>query len=151
VCTSTEYQRLVIQQTFPYVNAIADDAVELFYARLLQLDPRLHTQFSGDMHERGHDLLHIISLVVASMRRFDLIAPAVAELGRRYSQCGLCAEHYKTLGAALMWTFETILGVAFTPSARKAWADFYDCLASIMQDAAGIRRTLLIAKHEARA
>jgi hemoglobin-like flavoprotein len=145
----TEYQRLVIQQTFQHVKGIPDDAVVLFHARLRQLDPDLHNLFSGDMQERGHDLLHVIGLAVASMRRFDLIAPAVAELGRRHAQYGVHPEHYETFGAALLWTLETILGIAFTPSARKAWADFYDCLAGIMQNAAFIRPQLFIASRGA--
>jgi hemoglobin-like flavoprotein len=42
----------------------------------------------------------------------------------------------KSVGAALLWTFEQTLGAAWTGEARMAWASAYAALAGLMKEAA---------------
>jgi len=74
--------------------------------------------------------------VVKSLDRLDQIVPAVQALGRRHAGYGVRAEHYETVGAALLWTLEQGLGDGFSPAVRDAWAQAYGTLASVMIDAA---------------
>jgi hemoglobin-like flavoprotein len=54
-------------------------------------------------------------------------------MGARHAGYGVRAEHYQTVGAALLWTLEQGLGAKFTPAVREAWAATYELLAEVMQ------------------
>jgi nitric oxide dioxygenase len=45
---------------------------------------------------------------------------------------GVRAEHYASVGAALMWTLERGLGFDFAPDVREAWVTAYNLLSSAM-------------------
>src|SRR6266516_2586192 len=66
----------------------------------------------------------------------ETIVPAVQALGRRHAGYGVRAEHYESVGVALLWTLEQGLGEAFSEEAREAWATAYGTLASVMIGAA---------------
>jgi hemoglobin-like flavoprotein len=51
----------LVQDTFALVQPIADEIAQMFYARLFELDPELKNLFSGDLQERGKQLLSIIA------------------------------------------------------------------------------------------
>lgn len=53
-------------------------------------------------------------------------------LARRHDHYGLRAEHYASVGAALMWTLERGLGFDFAPDVREAWVTAYNLLSSAM-------------------
>jgi len=81
--------------------------------------------------------MDMLGLVVGGLPRVDTIMPAVQALDRRHVQYGVRAQHYGTVGAALLWTLEQELGAAFTPEVREAWMRAYTVLAEIMTTAAG--------------
>ena len=49
---------------------------------------------------------------------------------------GVAAEHYASVGAALIWTLEQGLGDDFTPETRDAWIAAYTLLSGVMIDEA---------------
>jgi hemoglobin-like flavoprotein len=60
----------------------------------------------------------------------------VEDLGRRHVTYGVTHAHYDTVGAALLWTIQKVLGPAFTADVQNAWATVYGVLATTMQHAA---------------
>ena len=54
----------------------------------------------------------------------------------RHVAYGVQDKHYDDVGAALLWTLERVLGPAFTPEARDAWAALYGTVADVMRNAA---------------
>ena len=126
----------MLQETFAVVELISDQAAELFYGRLFQLDPSLRPMFRGDMVEQGRKLMQTIAVVVKNADRLETLLPAVQALGRRHATYGVRDEHYAIVASALLWTLEQGLGAAFTSEVREAWTTAYDVLASVMQDAA---------------
>lgn len=54
----------------------------------------------------------------------------------RHAGYGVKAEHYATVGAALLWTLEKGLGEGFTPPVREAWSTMYGTVAAVMQQPA---------------
>ena len=126
----------LIKASWAAVEPIADTAAELFYGRLFALDPALQRLFRRtDMAAQRKVLMQTLAVVVKSRDRLDQIVPAVQALGRRHASYGVRAEHYDTVGAALLWTLEQGLGDAFTPEVRGAWTEAYGTLASVMIDA----------------
>ncbi len=133
----TMEEKKLVQQTWVQVVPIADQAAELFYGRLFELDPELKPLFkSTDMKEQGRKLTQMLAAAVKGLENLDQLVPAVENLGRRHVGYGVKDAHYDTVGAALLWTLEKGLGDGFTPEVREAWAKTYTVLATVMKNAA---------------
>jgi hemoglobin-like flavoprotein len=132
----TAAQKTLVQETFAIIVPIADDAAQLFYQRLFQIDPSLERMFKGDMAEQRRKLTQMLTAAVKGLDRLDQLVPVVQDLGRRHAGYGVAEQHYDTVGAALLWTLEKGLGRAFTPAAKDAWTAVYGLLATTMKEAA---------------
>lgn len=132
----TPEQVTLVKESWAQVVPIAEQAAELFYAKLFELDPTLREMFPNDMQDQGRKLMATISTAVSALDRLDTIVPTVQELGRRHVGYGVKEEHYETVGAALLWTLEQGLGEAFTPPVKAAWTETYTLLAATMKTAA---------------
>lgn len=127
----------LVQRSWEQVLPIADEAAQLFYSRLFQLDPSLRPMFAhSDMKEQRKKLMQMITVAVRGLERLNELVPAVQALGRRHGGYGVTDAHYDTVGAALLWTLEQGLGDAFTPATREAWTATYLTLAGVMKGAA---------------
>ena len=132
----TPQQITLIQNSWADVTPISDTAAGLFYQRLFVLDPSVKPMFKGDMREQGQKLMKMLGLIVNSLTRLDELVPVAQEMARRHVGYGVQAEHYDTVGAALLWTLEQGLGSKFTDEVKAAWATAYGILAQVMKDAA---------------
>jgi hemoglobin-like flavoprotein len=132
----TPKDKVLVQQTFPLVVPIADQAAALFYRRLFELDPTLRALFKVDMREQGGKLMQMLGLAVNELDALDELVPMVESLGRRHASYGVKDGDYDTVGSALLWTLEQGLGAAFTPDVKTAWTAVYQLLASTMKGAA---------------
>ena len=130
----------LVQSTWAQVVPIKEQAAELFYGRLFELDPSLEPLFKGDMKAQGQKRMAMIGTAVGGLTQPETILPALRDLGRRHVGYGVQAQHYDTVGAALLWTLEKGLGPAFTPETRQAWAETYDLVAGVMKEAAAPSR-----------
>ena len=126
----------LVQASFEHVKPIVGVAADLFYTRLFELDPALRQMFTGDLSDQKKKLMTTLAFVVAGLNQPDKILAAVRHLGERHVGYGVRAEHYQTVGAALLWTLEQGLGEHFTPEVAEAWAAAYTLLATTMQEAA---------------
>jgi len=133
----TPHRKRAIRDSWQRVGAIGDAAAGLFYERLFEVNPALRAHFAAtDMQAQRGKLLQALGLVVASLDRLDGLVPALEALGRRHGGYGVREEHYRQVGAALLWTLERGLGDAWTPEAAEAWAEAYACVSGIMMAAA---------------
>ncbi len=125
-----------LRSTWSLMAASTDDVAERFYTRLFELDPSLRPLFAGsNMAEQGAKLLQTITVVVRGVEDLPRLLPAVEALGRRHVGYGVLESHYATVGSALLWTFEQVLGDAFPPAAREAWTTAISMLATVMINA----------------
>jgi hemoglobin-like flavoprotein len=132
----TPKQIAVVQESFQKVASIADQAAELFYHNLFELDPQLRNLFPSDMQAQGGKLMHMIGLAVHGLKNLEALIPAVQELGRRHVDYGVKEKHYEAVGNALMMTLEQGLGAEFTPQVKDAWSATYELLSGVMKEAA---------------
>lgn len=128
----------MVQASFEQVLPIADTAAALFYTRLFELDPSLRILFHGDMQEQGRKLMAMLQMAVANLGRLETAVPTAQALGRSHVTYGITDSHYDTVGAALIWTLEKVLGEGFTPGVRQAWVEAYTVLASTMKAASQV-------------
>jgi hemoglobin-like flavoprotein len=132
----TPRQIELIRSSWSAVEPMAIQAATLFYHQLFELDPTIKRLFrSADMEKQRKVLMQTLTVVVKSLDKLDTILPAVQALGRRHAGYGVRAEHYETVGVALLWTLEQGLGEAFDEETRDAWAAAYGTLASVMIEA----------------
>lgn len=123
----------LVQASFAEVRPIAVVAAELFYDRLFTLDPSLRPLFKGDMAHQGRMLMSMLNAAVNGLTNLEALTPVLRQLGARHLNYGVRAEHYATVGSALLWTLEQGLGDQFTPAVREAWSAAYGLLADVMQ------------------
>jgi nitric oxide dioxygenase len=132
----TPQQISVIQANWASVVPMQDTAAGLFYQRLFVLDPEVRPLFRGDLAAQGKKLMQALGFIVNSLTRLDELVPVAQDMARRHVGYGVKAEHYDSVGAALLWTLEQGLGPAFTDEAKAAWTAAYGTLAGVMKDAA---------------
>ncbi len=138
----TPAEQELIRASWAAVEPNADEAAQLFYVSLFQLDPRLNAHFRhADMEKQRMVLMQTLRVVVRNIDRLDQIIPEVEALGRRHVGYGVRAEQYATVGSALLWTIEQCLGDAFTQGTAYAWADGYRRVSSAMIEAARLAET----------
>lgn len=130
-----EEQIRLVRESFAKVAPIADQAAEMFYTRLFEMDPEVQKLFSGDMEEQGRKLMKMIGIAVGSLDRLGDIVPAVQQLGIRHAAYGVRDEDYDTVAGALLWTLGQGLGDDFTDECKAAWTETYTVLATVMKDA----------------
>jgi hemoglobin-like flavoprotein len=81
-------------------------------------------------------VLRALALTIDSLRRPDILAPALRALGKRHTAYGVNASHYPMVGRALLGTLAEFLGADFTPRVRLAWADAFGVIMSLMLEGA---------------
>ena len=132
----SDSQIAIVRSTFAQVDTISDQAAELFYNKLFELDPSVRAMFKGDMVAQGRKLMIMIKTAVAGLDKLQSILPAIEGLGKRHAGYGVADSHYDTVGKALIWTLGQGLGDAFTSEAEDAWTNVYGTLAATMIQAA---------------
>jgi hemoglobin-like flavoprotein len=132
----THEEKKLVQESFEMVRPIAEQAAQLFYRRLFELNPKLRLLFRNNMEEQGRKLMQMLGMAVKGLERLEELLPAVRALGERHTAYGVMDEDYETVGAALLWTLEAGLGRAFTPAMKEAWLKVYELLAGTMKEAA---------------
>ncbi len=128
-------QILLVQSTWQLVFPIREQAARLFYAKLFEMDPSLRPLFTTDIEAQGRKLMAMIAAAVEGLNAPEELVPVVEALGRRHAAYGVADEHYRTVGAALVWTLEQGLGASFTPEVKEAWTSVYGLLADVMRNA----------------
>lgn len=132
----TPEQVELVKNSWKKVVPIADQAADLFYNRLFELDPSVRPLFKTELKEQGRKLTSMINTVVVGLHQLDKLVPAVEDLGRRHVGYGVTAQHYDTVGKALLWTLSAGLGDDFTAETEEAWTQAYMTLAGVMMKAA---------------
>ena len=126
----------MIQSSFAKVAPIAEQAAEIFYAKLFELDPSLKALFKSDMKEQGKKLMAMLATAVNGLNRPQSIIGAVQDLGKRHVGYGVEDAHYDTVASALLYTLGAGLGDSWTPELQEAWTELYVDLATTMKEAA---------------
>ena len=112
----------LVHDSFRKVAPVAGMATDMFYQRLFETAPELRALFPADMREQKRKLVQMLVIAVNGLGDFDMILPALEDLGRRQRSCGMRPAHYDAVGAALLHALRQGLGGDFTPEVEAAWA-----------------------------
>jgi hemoglobin-like flavoprotein len=126
----------LIRDSWSIVAANADTLSARFYAHLFEIDDSAARLFAGiDMAAQRTKLVHALTLVVANVGDPDRLLPALSALGKRHAGYGIEERHFSSVGDALLWALNDVMGPAFTPELRDGWAGAYALVASVMRRA----------------
>lgn len=126
-----------LEESFARIRPDAPAFVADFYTTLLADHPEVHRLFARtDMAAQRDKLLSALVLVVEHLRRPETLAPTLRDLGARHTAYGVQPEHYPMIGAALLRTFASHLGPAWTPDVEQAWIAAYGAIADVMIEGA---------------
>lgn len=130
----TPKQAELVRTTWDQIVPDADAVARQFYENLFEIDPTAAALFAGTDMDRQRDmLLKALGHVVSHVDRAETLIPALQEMGRRHARYGVEAQHYASVGAALIATLEQGFGTGFTQPIRSAWTAAYAFIASSMQ------------------
>jgi hemoglobin-like flavoprotein len=124
----------LVTTSWQKVLPIKEEAAQIFYKQLFELDPSLRKLFATDLTEQRRKLMSMLDTAVRGLKAPDTIVPAVRELGKRHVTYGVKDQHYGTVATALLGTLEKGLGPAFTPETKTAWVAAYTLLTSVMRE-----------------
>ena len=131
----------LVKTSFAKIAPLKEQAAELFYCRLFELDPSLRLMFRSDMTEQKQKLTAALALVVAGLDKVETILPGLKEMGRKHHHdYGVQKRHYEVVGAALLWTMEIGLGDGWTKELADAWSAAYAVLTGAMMEGADAPR-----------
>jgi hemoglobin-like flavoprotein len=126
----------LVRETLPLIQQAAPEVARAFYERLFALDPEARGLFAHvDMERQGAKFSMVLASIVRSLDAPPRFVADVAALGRRHVSYGVRGHHYESVGAALVWSVEAVLGPACTPEVRAAWAEAYALIAAVMRRA----------------
>jgi hemoglobin-like flavoprotein len=124
----TPTQKTIVQTTFAQV-ADADLLASRFYTRLFEIDPSTQPLFTHDMKDQRQKLIQTIAIVVNSLDDLSPLVTAIQSLGKRHVAYGVKAQHWDSVGSALLWALEDAFGLAFNSEVREAWTAAYMLIA----------------------
>src|SRR5579872_887764 len=128
----TPDQVKLVQRSFGKVAPIADQAAAMFYERLFEIAPDVKRLFRTEMKTQRNKLMATLATVVAGLSNLETILPVASALARRHVGYGVKPEHYKVVGAALLWSLEKGLGDSWTSETAAAWSAVYATLSQYM-------------------
>lgn len=130
----TAQQIDLVQTSFAKVAPIAEQAAEIFYAKLFEYDPELRKLFKGDMQDQGRKLMATLGVAVKSLTDLNGLVPVLQKLAERHVGYGVKPEDYTPVGNALLFALKQGLGDAFTDDVREAWVVTFRLVAKTMKD-----------------
>ena len=105
-----------------------------FYEQLFALDPTVAHLFAHvDIDQQERKLMTMLAEIVRLLDRPVELVPELASLGHRHVGYGVKDDDYGSIGTALLWLLDQVLGEEFTPELREAWSEAYLLVSSIMR------------------
>ena len=91
----------------------------------------MRAMFPDDVGAQKKKLLGALVLAVQNLRKPEVLAPVLLELGRKHLAYGASTAHFAPVGAALIGALGDV-DRRFDASTRDAWARTYGVVANIM-------------------
>ena len=134
----TKAQIETIKATTPVVKEHGNTVTSVFYKNLLDEKPQLNEVFNQGNQFNGHQAKALAGAVLSyasNIDNLDVLTSAIERITQKHASLFIQPDQYQVVGEYLLKAFATVLGAAFTPEIREAWAAAYGQLAQIMIEA----------------
>lgn len=130
----TDRQVQLVKESWSKLTNKTDRVSTSFYKRLFELDDGMISVFEDtDMEAQGKKFTDTITFIVMGLDQFDLLGPAIGELGKRHISYGVKNDHYLIVKEALLDALESESPSTFSKDTLYAWEATYDAMAEIMR------------------
>ncbi len=132
----TELNVELLQTTFASLSSSLDELVKRFYEELFAKYPDVKPLFKDvDPKQQQKKLAAGLNMVINSLKRPEILAKALGELGRKHKIYGATAEHYPAVAETLLSVMQEFAGDTWTDEVHEAWSNALSTVAKIMLDA----------------
>lgn len=129
----TPVQVGLVRTTFRILMLERDRFAEMFYARLITLDPEIRARLPhSTMTEQRAQLMQVLGGIVELLDDSPLLQKRLAALARRYTVYGSGDRKFQTAKTALAWSVDRILDQPAASHAQAAWAAAFDLVEALL-------------------
>lgn len=123
----------ILQATFVRVKLRSAEFSSSFYKNLFTDYPELRPLFTyTSMETQEKKLMIALVSVINNLRNLSYLRSILKELGEKHVGYGVVQAYYPMVGATLLKTLESFLGLDWTPQVKQAWEDGYEAIANLM-------------------
>lgn len=122
----------LLKESWTLVEERQDKVAGYFHARMFLSDPTLRTLFPVQMAGRRNRLLEAIVAAVQTIDDPENFDEYLRSLGRDHRKYHARAEHYETMGTALLAALRETAGPQWTVEYDQAWRDTYRVISERM-------------------
>ncbi len=122
-----------LEDSFNLLAPRAEELVENFYAELFKQYPAVIPMFKNtNPADQQKKLLAALKLVIANLRKPDVLGDALKGLGSKHQGYGAAPEHYQAVAATLISVMKTMAGDAWTTQIQLAWEHALNTISEVM-------------------
>ncbi len=132
---ATEAELSRIRRTWALAAGDAEKTAAVFYDNLFRIDSDTRALFKTDMKQQGKKLTDTLGFIVDHLESEEALLSAARDLAIRHTSYGVVDGQYESVGAALIETFEQLLGASFEAEDNAAWSHVYGKLSAYMIEA----------------
>jgi hemoglobin-like flavoprotein len=123
----------LLEKSFDLVAPKGEMLTDLIYRRLFEYAPEVRPLFAGsDMARQRRTMLATLGVLRGSLRKLDILAPALAAMGARHATYGVRPEYYEPVGQAVLDALAETGGEQWHPEYTAAWAAAFTLIRDVM-------------------
>ncbi|MEO2047618.1 MAG: globin family protein [Pirellulales bacterium] len=132
-------QVTLLEESFAAVAPQGQQLVDAFYRNLFADYPEAEPMFASvNIGEQKKKLLASLQLVIANLRKSEVLVDVLHKMGERHVEYGTLESHYPAVGAALLKSLAEVAGDQWNDQLQTAWAEAYDAIAGLMMEGAAV-------------
>jgi len=136
----TKEQILMVKRTWSIFREIDPVLIgDVFYSKLFFDIPQLENLFHTPKEDQSKKLVDMLSVIIGRLDNLEELTEEIEQLAIRHVQYGVKEQHYKAVGAALLWTLQQGLGRDWNEKVRQAWTVCFQILSDTMINASGYK------------
>lgn len=130
--TMTERQLLIIKSSWSSVMQQPQEAGELFYQKLFEINPSLQALFKNDQELQTRKFISMMTVFVSKLQHTEELANVLDALAKRHVGYGAKVSHYPMVGKALLAVLAQQLDQRWNLETQQAWELMYQTVADSM-------------------
>jgi nitric oxide dioxygenase len=126
----TSHQVLLIKSSWSFVAANSQEAGELFYQKLFELNPSLRVLFPENIESQANKLIGMLTYIIKHLQQIEDLTGEIHQLAARHFSYGVKPSHLIPVGQALLYALEQVNDSRWNHETSEAWQQVYALLST---------------------
>ena len=123
----------LLEESFSLLSGEIDELVASFYKELFEQYPSVQPMFENtSIDDQQKKLSSSITLVINNIRKPEVLAEALKDLGLKHQGYGAVPEHFQAVATTLISVMRDMAGSAWTNDFQLAWEVALQKIAEVM-------------------